>query len=200
MFAALGVLCAVVALALPPASRERPRAISLTYLDDGTPRWVTSVVTPALAQAAQFTVAPSSLTPWFNGRQWSAPAPRLAISRVEMTSTRNGDRVTITIRALRPVNRLTLALRGGTVLRVNGITPPPRPARWRERSETWRFAIMNGSDQMTVEVQAKGALEAIASDVSYGLDAPALQRARDASNAVPIGEGDVVITRVRAKL
>jgi hypothetical protein len=200
VFAVLAVIGTIVALALPATSRERPRAISLAYLDDGTPRWVTPVLTPALAQAAQFTVAPSSLTPWFNGRQWSAPAPRLAIPRVEMNTTRNGDRVTIVVHSSRRANRLTLALHGGTVLRVNGIIPPPRPARWRERSEPWRFAIMNGMDQMTVEVQAKGALEAIASDISYGLDAPALQRARDASNAVPQGEGDVVITRVRAKL
>ncbi|HJQ36485.1 MAG TPA: M20/M25/M40 family metallo-hydrolase [Thermoanaerobaculia bacterium] len=196
VFAALALVAAIVALALPATSRERPRAISLAYIDDATlsPMFVAPV------RMANFTAAPASLTPWSSGAQWSTPAPRLAIRRVEMTTARNGDRVTLTIRSPRHGNRLTLALRGGTVLRVNGITPPPRPARWRERSETWRFALMNGRDQMTVEVQAKGALEAIASDVSFGLDAPALQRARDASNAVPQGEGDVVITRTRLRL
>ena len=199
-FAALALICTVIAAALPATSRERPRPISLSYIDDATPLWVTPVLTPELARAAHFTIAPSSLTPWSSGTQYSAPAPHLPIPRVQMNATRNGDHVMVIIRSPRHANRLTLALRGGTVLRVNGIPPAPRPARWRERSETWRFALMSGVDEMTVEVQAHGALEAIAGDVSYGLDAPALQQARKASNAVPQHEGDVVITRVRATL
>jgi hypothetical protein len=197
--AMLAVVSAVIALALPVVSHERPRGISLAYVDDATltPVWVTQVLTPALQQAAQFAPAAASLTPWYGGRQWSAPAPRIPIPRVEASATRSGERVTVIVRTPRQAKRMVLAVRGGTVASVNGIPPAPRPARWRGAGDVWKFAIANGVEEMTVELNARGPVELIASDLSFGLPSPALTRARDASLAVPQHDGDVVITRVR---
>lgn len=197
----LAVIAAGVAIAVPASSPERPRPISIAYLDDATaaPVWVTNVLTPRLARAASFRRAPRSLTPWYDGTQWSAPAPRLAVPRVEMSAVRNGDRVTVVVRSPRHANRLTLAVRNGTVLSVNGVAPAAGSSRRRRRDSAWRFAHASGVDSMTIELRAHGRLELIASDISFGLAAPALQRARDLSNAVPQHDGDVEITRVRAQ-
>jgi len=158
------------------------------------------VLTPTLAQAAPFKPAASSLTPWYGGRQWSAPAPATVLPRVEVSGTREGEVVTIYVRSPRRANRVTLAVRGGTVLRVNGIAPAPQPARKRPTSfNGWSFAIANASDTMTVEVRAPGALEVIASDLSFGFWSPTLTVARETSNAVPQHDGDVAITRARMK-
>ena len=179
-------------------SSTGPRAISLAYVDDATstPVWVTPVLTPPLQQAARFAPAAASLTPWYGGRQWSAPAPRIPVPRVEASATRNGERVTVVLRTPRHAKRLMLAVRGGTVASVNGVPPAPRPARWRGPGD-WKFASANGVEEMTVELIARGPVEIIASDLSFGLPSPALTRARDASLAIPQHDGDVVITRVR---
>jgi len=199
--AVLAVICAVIAATLPPASHERPRAIPLAYVDDATltPVWITPVLTPSLAQAARFAPASASLTPWYGGKQWSAPAPRMPIPRVEVSATRSGERVMIVVRSPRHANRLTLITRGGTIARVNGVPPAPRPARWRATDDVWRFALASGVDEMTVELIAPAPVDLIASDLSFGLPAPALTHARDASMAMPQHDGDVVITRARMR-
>jgi len=202
--AVLALVCAVIALSQPPASPERPRAMSLAYVDDATlaPVWVTPALTPPLQRAARFAPVSAALTPWYRGTQWSAPAPRLPLARVEASAARAGDRVTVIVRSPRHANRLLLAVRGGTVLRVNGIAPPPPPGRARDyTSNGWHFAYADGVEEMTVELNARGAADIIASDTSYAFPAKgsALLRARDASNGVPQHDGDVTITRVRMR-
>jgi hypothetical protein len=43
-------------------------------------------------------------------------------------------------------------------------------------------------------VRGSGAVEAWATDLSYGLPDPKLSRARDVSQTVPVQDGDVTIT------
>ncbi|HYI11953.1 MAG TPA: hypothetical protein VEK57_23055, partial [Thermoanaerobaculia bacterium] len=79
---------------------------------------------------------------------------------------------------------------------------PPRPDRFRDRMpEGWAWASAMGVEEMTVELTAPGPVEVIASDTSFGFppEGAALQRARNASPAVPIQDGDVMITRTRLK-
>jgi len=200
---AFGLALAYVAIALllPTSTPAHPRAISLSYVDDAAapPVWSTPVLTPALSQAARFVAANPSLRPWTQSALWTAPAPKLPMPRVEVTATRKGERVTVFVRSPRHANRLTLIFRGGTVARVNGLVPPPRPARFRQPEGEWRFTSADGAEEMIVELNAPGMLRIVASDVTHGLPqgGEALARARNASNAVPIHEGDLTITRAR---
>ncbi|MGZ5442285.1 MAG: M20/M25/M40 family metallo-hydrolase [Thermoanaerobaculia bacterium] len=191
--AALAIVGALLALLQPPYNAERPRRISLSHVDDPSPRWI----------------APTPLTGQFKpykddlrGDGWFAPAPRVA-PRVELSATREGDRLVVRVRSSRGANRLTLLLNGdASVLRVNGVTPPPRPGRFRERREPgWHMAVANGVDEMTVECRARGRVEAVASDMTFGLPAAAapLIAARNASLAIASQDGDVTITRARAR-
>ena len=53
-------------------------------------------------------------------------------------------------------------------------------------------------DEMVVEIAAAKKIEVVASDISFGLPASGapLLKARDASNGVPIQDGDTTVTRV----
>ncbi|HWW60429.1 MAG TPA: hypothetical protein VN181_03585, partial [Thermoanaerobaculia bacterium] len=131
-----------------------------------------------------------------NGAKFAAPAPRLPIPRVELTTQRNGDRVTVRVRSLRNANRVAVIVRANApveALTVNGLATKPRDNRW--------FAVVVYGSDMTVELTAHGALDLIASDTTYAFPAEgaALIRARNASTAVPIDIGDVTVTRVRKK-
>lgn len=194
--AVLAIVCAIAALLQPAYTAERPRRISLSHVDDVSPRWVTPVLTPALRSAAAFRPFQDEL----RREGFAAPAPRAA-PRVEMSATRNGEELVVRVRSARGANRLTLLLRGeATVLRVNGVTPPPRPARFRERvPQGWHLASANGVNEMIVECRARGRIEAVASDLTFGLPAAAapLIAARNASIAIPVQDGDVTITRAR---
>jgi peptidase M28-like protein len=201
--AVLAVVCAVIALSLPAYTPERPRALNLAYIDDPAapgPQWVVDTLTGPLRAAARFSPTDRKLTPWSFGAAWTAPAPREPIPRVTMTGERTAEGVRIHIRSLRGAPRLVLRAHGGTVLRVNGVTPPPRPPRFRDDSRTgWAFASATGVEEMVVDLAANGSVDAVASDNSFGLMAAgaALARARAASMAVPIHEGDIVVTRAR---
>jgi hypothetical protein len=54
---------------------------------------------------------------------------------------------------------------------------------------------------MVVVCSARGAVETVASEMTYGVPGSGaeLLKARDASPAVPIQDGDVTITRTRAR-
>ncbi len=200
--AAGAIVCALIAVALPEYSPERPRFLSIQYVDDPAakaPMWTTTKLTPELQRAARFTAADAALTPWSRS-QFAAPAPPAGLPRVTIEGTRDGNRVTIRVRSPRRANRLVLLVRGGDVTRVNGVGPPPRTARSRPRpSGEWRYASAAGVEEMVVEIAARGPVEARASDMTFGLPASgaALLRARDASTAVPSQDGDVTLTRAR---
>jgi hypothetical protein len=198
--AVLAVGCAVIALFQPAYTAERPRAISLTYIDDPaapSAHWFTGTLTPTLRAAAKFTASDNSLTPWNPRGGWTAPAPRIRAPRVTIDGSRIGERLTVRVRSF------VLLMHGDVkVLRVNGVAPPPRPERFRERvSRGWHIATGNGVGEMTIECVAPGPIEAVASDITFGLPpagAP-LARARNATPAIPIQDGDVTITRARAR-
>jgi len=197
----LALVCVAIALLLPISTPAHPRAISLAYVDDAAapPVWTTPVLTPALSQAARFAAGNPSLRPWTRSALFTAPAPKLPMPRVEVTATRQGDRVLVMVRSPRHAKRLTLIFLGGTVARVNGLVPPPRPARFRQPESEWRFTSADGAEELIAEIQAPGLLRIVASDVTHGLPqgGEPLARARNASNAVPIHEGDLTITRSR---
>jgi hypothetical protein len=201
--AALAVVCALIALATPAYTPERPRIIPLTYVDDPAmphPLWLTYELTDPLRQAAIFTNANSALTPWSRSTAFAAPAPALGLPRVTLTATRTATGATVRVVSHRGANRLSLFIRGGKVTRINGITPPPPPARHRSRlSPDWDAAVASGVQEMVVDVSAKGRIEVIASETTFAFPAQgaALLRARSASVATTIQDGDVTITRAR---
>lgn len=206
LIAAAGALVfALVALALPEYSPERPRLLSIQYVDDPvakTPMWHTPRLTPELQRAARFTEADTALVPWAR-RQFAAPAPRENMARVTVDGTRDGNRATIRVRTQRAANRLVLVFRGGDVVSVNGVTPPPRTTRSRPPLPgDWRYVSAAGVEEMVVEIAARGAIEAIAGDMTFGVPASgaALLQARAASTAVPSQDGDVTLTRARLGL
>jgi hypothetical protein len=204
--ALFALVFAGIAAMLDPASPERPRPISLAYVNDATmpPMWVTPVLTPTLQQAAPFTRASRNLTPWYAGTQWAAAAPPTGAARVEMSAVREGELVTVIVRSPRRANRITLAVRGGTIATVNGVAPAPLSPRHHATSyDGWRFAMATvgtGLPEMTVEIRARGAVELIGSDLTFGIRATSLTIARNASNAVPQHDGDVAITRARMRV
>lgn len=199
--ALLAIACAVTAMLLPAYTPDRPRRINLSHVDDRTPRWVigANALTPELAKAAKFTPYEDKL----RGNGYAAPAPRVA-PRVAMTSTREGEKLTVNVRSARGANRLTLVLEGDVkILRVKGTAIPPRPARFRERMpKGTHVAVANGVESMTVECTARGTVKATASDLTFGLPGAgaALMKARDASIAIPIHDGDTTVTRLHATL
>lgn len=203
----MAVACAVFAMMQPAYDTAHPQPISITYLDDAaapTPLWVIPKRTGALSNAAGFRPSDAALTPWnVHVTSWSAPAPRAPLQPASLSATRSGDRLTVRVRSSRSANRLTLLMKGDVkVVSVNGEPPAPRPARYRERARSgWQFASANGVDEMVVTCTARGPVETVASEMTYGLPGSGAQlsRARDASPAVPIQDGDVTILRTRAR-
>ena len=95
-----------------------------------------------------------------------------------------------------------LHIRGGRVESVNGVNPPPRPRRYRSRlAEGWSSATVHAAGEMSVAVIADGPIEVVASDLTFGLPRQGrrLASVRDASGATTIHDGDVTITRNRAR-
>lgn len=201
--AALAVICALIALAMPAYTPERPRIIPLTYVDDPAmpkPLWLTYELTGPLRQAATFTDADASLTPWSRNTPFAAPAPALGLPRVTLTATRTATGATIRVVSHRGANRMAVFVRGGKVTRINGVTPPPPPDRHRSRlSPEWDAAVASGVQEMLVDVTAQGRIEVIASETTFAFPAQgaALLRARNASVATTIQDGDVTVTRAR---
>jgi hypothetical protein len=203
--AGLAVAFALLALALPAYHGGKPRIIPLYYLDDasaGAPKWLTWDITDPLRKAAPFIATDASTTtPWNRGSVWTAAAPDLHLPRVALSGERTAEGVTIRVATLRDAGRVSLFVRGGKVIRVNGVTPAPQPHRnSRPLPDGWQAATGSGVREIVVEVAAKGRVEAIASDTGFGFPTAgaALLRARQESCAMPIQDGDVTITRARA--
>ncbi|HYO75868.1 MAG TPA: hypothetical protein VE010_05350, partial [Thermoanaerobaculia bacterium] len=194
---ALALVCALVAIAQPAYTKEKPRFIPLAYIDDArakTPVWSTWTATEQLRRVAPF-VADSS-TPWNRGATYTAPAPRIDMPRVAVTGERDANIVTIRVRSPRRADRLSVTVRGGVVRRVNGLAPPDGRHSGRSR-RGWQSASATGVEELVVEVAGTGRVEAAASDLSYGFppSGAALLRARDASTATTIQDGDTTVTR-----
>lgn len=200
----LAVALAVAAAFQPPYDAAQPRWITFAHIDDpavGSPRWTTSVLTPDLERAARFVPGTRALVP-FGTLGWMAEAPAVA-PRVALDGTRNGDRLTVRVRSSRNPDRIRVLLHGeARILRVDGVAPAPRPARYRNPYPAgWSSAVANGVDEAVVECEVRGPVEVIALDMTFGLPpsgAP-LAAARRASLGVPNHDGDVTITRARAR-
>jgi hypothetical protein len=186
----------------PTFTRERPQIITLYYVDDASakPQWLTYDVTERLAKVATFAPADPKLTPWNRGRAWVAPAPDLSVPRVTISGERTPTGVTIRATSQRNAGRISLFVRGGKIRRTNGVVPPPITRHRSGLANGWQVTTGAGVQELVVDVDATGRVEAIASDSTFALPAEgaAFRRARDASTATTIQDGDVTITRTRA--
>ncbi|HEX2836161.1 MAG TPA: M28 family peptidase [Thermoanaerobaculia bacterium] len=202
--AALAIVCAIIAIALPAYDQAKPRRLNVLYVDDPaapTPRWITGSVTPKMSTVAAFTKLDPSLTPWSNASGFAAPAPALQLARPLVTQEPIANGVRVRVRSQRQANRITLVFRGGTVQRMNGIALPPKPARFRERASDWRFATASATEELVVDIETKGLTALVVSDSTYGLPSvgSTLAGARDQSEAFESHEGDLTIVRTRVK-
>jgi hypothetical protein len=174
------LLLAIVAATLPAYTTQRPRPLTLVYVDDAAqpgPVWATNLLTPELGRVAKFGETSAAAMPW----------QRVPI---RWSSQRNASRISLIFRSDAPVNGI----------RINGVVPPPRPERSREpRISGWQFVTVWGTGA-DVEIMTTGKVEAVASDTTFGLPAEgaALVGARTESLGAPVHDGDVTITRTRA--
>lgn len=200
---ALALVCAVIALLQPAFTREKPQVIPLYYVDDsgaGKPLWLTYTVTEPLAKVTAFTPADPKLTPWSRGRALIAPAPDLRLPRIMVSGERTPRGVTIRAVSQRNAGRISLFVRGGKILRTNGVTPPPITRHRGGLANGWQVTNGAGVQELVVDVEATGPVEVVASDSTFAFPAEGamLLRARDVSVATTIQDGDVTITRTRA--
>jgi hypothetical protein len=203
--AALAGICAILALAQPVFTREKPEFLQVHYVDDGTtggPRWLTYAPNESLARVAKFdAVDASTLMPWSSGTVWVAQAPDAHLPRVLVSGERTANGVIVRVTSQRNAGRVSLFVRGGAIRSTNGVTPPPHPHRQTRRlANDWQLTTASGVHEMVVDITATGRVEVVASDTEYAFPAAgaALLRARDASPAITIQDGDVSVTRARA--
>jgi hypothetical protein len=202
------VVCLIVALALPTYTKESPRRITIAHQTDGkTTRWIADSVTPAMRKAAQFETTPRVLDPWyrFQWPQFVASAPAIGSVPIEarvIGDVRKLKRVlTVDLVSQRHAQRVDLVWHTrATVdsIRINGVVPPPRSARYREDlAPQWHRVLVHGSSaRIEIVMREVAPIEAIASDTTFGLppEGAALAEARDGSMTVTSGEGDVTLT------
>ena len=212
-FLVTAVLFVAMANAIPTYTSESPRHLSLRYFDDGTPQWHTEALLPAMRSAARFERIPRPMFEWLKTppRVLVAAAPALALVPPQLNVLKDdrslvARRLILRIASPRRAQRVSLAFRVPSLrtIRVNGIVPPPRPARFRDSiAAGWHQVSVRGASEAVLDltIGPKDSLEAVMIDLSYGLppEGAALARARDASNAVPAGDGDttVVLRRLR---
>ncbi|HET7434969.1 MAG TPA: M20/M25/M40 family metallo-hydrolase [Thermoanaerobaculia bacterium] len=182
------IVCAVISLALPAFTRERPRPISLGYLDK---QWLATRQLPGF-QPETFT---------YSAFGFASPAPDLHLPPVEVTATRAGGVLTLDVQSQRNADRLLIFFRPSSALRgvrINGVVPPPPPPRGRTWiNDGWRYAIVRGSDHATLALITDGRVEIVAMDETYGLPPEGAQiaNARNATPAFAAHDGDLTVTR-----
>jgi hypothetical protein len=197
-----------------PYTADSPRHINVRYYEDGKPQWLTDTVTPAMARAANFAPARQKMFEWLAtpSQAYVAAAPPLGAPapEVHVVSDQRGNgtrHLTLQVRSARNANgRLALLFRTDALqsIRVNGVAPPPAPQRFRNFfAPDWHQATVRGASEAVVEIALSKdvAIDAAVIDTSYGLPpaGAALARARDASTAVPVHDGDsvTVVRRLR---
>ena len=207
--AGLAVVLGVVAALVPRQSVTHPRHLSLAYVrdaDSGAARWQVAGPTPEVRAAAAFEPAPRVVQPWYGrvGTAAVAPAPAEPLAPPVVTvapAATDGPRViAVDIASARHAARLVLAWHSDAetaAVKINGVAPPPRPARWRSFLAPGWSAIMVRGASAHVEITLRGSapVDAIVTDATFGLPASAapLVQARRASGAVPVREGDLTI-------
>jgi len=212
---ALAAVLAIIGAAAPRASASHPRHASINYIldgDAGTARWQVDDPPRELRDAAPFEPAPRPVAPWLlaGGTPQIAPTQRepIAVPGVAVATVGSGDtrQVTLDVSSTRHAPRLLLTWRSDAptvALKINGVTPPPRPARWRRfLAPGWnRIAILGPSAHIELTMRGNAPAEAIVTDASFGLppSGAALVKARDAAGAVPVQNGDVTAVEHRLR-
>jgi len=202
------IVFVTIANLVAPYTAGAPRHINVRYYEDGKPQWLADSVTPAMARAADFAPARHRMFEWLNppSMLYVAPAPPLGAPPPEVLVMRderlNGGarHLVLQVRSARGANgRVSLLFRTARLqsIHVNGVAPPPPPQRFRNfLADEWHQATVRGAAEETVEITLgkDEPIDALAIDTSYGLPpaGAALARARDASTAVPIHDGDSV--------
>jgi len=211
---ALAVVFGVIAALVPRQDASHPRHASIAYVldgDSGAARWQVDDPPAELRAAAQF-AGRRPIAPWAGATLSAnvAPAPREAIAPptvVVSTADRDDGRtIALDVTSSRGAPRLLIAWHSDaeTVgLRVNGVAPPPRPARWHGfLAPGWnRIFVLGPKAHIEIATSAGAHAEGTVSDMSFGLPpsgAP-LARARDAAGAVPVQNGDVTLVEKRVK-
>ena len=207
------IACIVMALVVPTYEANSPRHINIEYVDDGVgPRWQTDVLRPEIAHAAHFAEVQQTTYEWTvpPSRAYLAAAPELAIPPAEVQVVRdehrNGRHLTLHLRSNRNAPRISLIFHAPSfaALRVNGITPPPATRFRGGLAPGWHRVAIRGASEATIEVDLTRdePINAIIFDGSYGLPpaGAAIAKARDASMAIPVQEGDLTNTLRRIKL
>jgi hypothetical protein len=183
------------------------------YVDDnGLAQWQVDGLTRPLRAAASFAPATGS-TEWLSRRPrlYTASAPRLSIPPPELRIVSDkrelGRQLTLQLRSARGAEAMSLIFRAPelSAVRVNGLTPPQTASRGRRfLVPGWHAVVVSGAPQVTIEIRLRRnePIEAIVADRSFALPAEAtpLTRARNASPAVPSGDGDGVRVRRRLRL
>jgi hypothetical protein len=204
--------CILMAVLLPPYTAESPRALSLRYVDeDGRARWEADALTPPLHKAG-FDIKPLSSVEWLQRRTktFFAPAPVLGLAPVEVTVLSDAGtsprKLSLLVRSARGAPRVSLIFRAPSLqsMTVEGVTPPPPTARYMNfLAPHWHRVAVRGATEARVDLvlRDREPIAVVASDASFGLPAQgaALARARAASTAVPLGDGDQTITMRRVK-
>lgn len=206
--ATVALVAFAVALMLPSYSSDSPRRVLFAHETDGdrgTGRWITSWPVPPEARFA-FDRQPQVLEPWY-GNFPSAVAASSALTHpaVEATlheaATGTGRVLTIDLRSLRGASQVALAWKSNAKtrsLRINGITPPDPPARFRQTlAPGWqRVRVEASSARIEIHLGGPDPVEAVATDSSSGLppSSATLFRARQSAMGVPSHEGDVTRT------
>jgi len=208
---ALALVFALASIALPDTTRERPKRVRLVHMTEGTlSRWISNAPTAKMRETAHFS---RFRWPWAFSSVWEAPAPALntapvALDVVSDTQERGRRHRTLRLHSPRNASRVTLFFQTSATIesmKINGFTPPPRPAHYFELvANGWhRIALYGGSDA-TIELVTRGAapINAVATDLTYGIPdfGRELARSRDASNAITSDDGDVTQTLVRKRL
>jgi hypothetical protein len=174
----------------PVATNDRPRRITLTYLDDGMrTQWIASSPVANVNQ-------PERLFPWYGAVMpvyYFAPAPQLSIAPVVITREANSIR----IRSQRNADRISLVVHATLPsIRVNGVTPPPASPRFRPFvAPGWTRVFVFGPEAV-VDIGRSTPVEVYGMDYSASLppEGRSLESVRDASSARTTDSGDITMT------
>lgn len=207
-------LCIAMQLLIAPNTTESPRRLNIRYVDDnGTARWQVDAAPQPLRAVALFTEAPRALTPWLDAppRAYTAPAPHLALPppevRIVSEEHSGGRRLSLELQSTRGANAVALIFRAPSLrqLRIDGVEPPQRPAKFASRlAPGWHAINVIGAQSafIVITLRKDEPIDAIVVDRSGVLppQAEELVRARGASVAVPSGDGDAVIVLRHVRL
>ncbi|HXH38791.1 MAG TPA: M20/M25/M40 family metallo-hydrolase [Thermoanaerobaculia bacterium] len=210
--AAGGITCIAMALIIPTYEASSPRHINVEYVDDGvTPHWQTDRLRPEIERAAHFNPTPQRVNEWTvpPWRTFTAPAPALGLTPPELRVVRDehqgGRHLTLLLHSTRGAPRIALFFRAPSfaALRVNGTVPPPMTRRFGALAPGWHRIGVRGASEATIDIDLARdeSIDAVVIDSSFGLPpaCAALAKARDASLAVPVQDGDLttILRRVR---